>query len=99
MTRFLPVLATAASAVLLMGFDLDIFDIDKVPPLKGNDTGGIIAYSPEAARYRDRIAADFCARYGKIHSISSVHAAYGDYIGFRCYWPRGSNGVVVRRSY
>ena len=29
-----------------------------------------------------------CARYNKIAVISSVHRRYGDYIGFRCYFPR-----------
>ena len=97
MSRFLPVLATAACAVVLMGFD--VLGIDVIPPLKGNDTGGIIAYSPGAARLRERIAADHCAQWNKIHRITSVHAQYGDYIGFRCYWPRGTNGIVVKRSY
>jgi hypothetical protein len=70
-----------------------------VPPFKGNDTGGIIAWSPEAQRFRHEIASDFCASYGKVHRITSVTRRYGDYIGFACYWPRGSDGVIVRRSY
>lgn len=91
MARELGVLAAAASALLLGA-------CDTIPPLKGNDTGGIIAYSPGAARLRDRIAADHCAQWNKIHRITSVHAQYGDYIGFRCYWPRGTNGIVVKRA-
>ena len=94
MARKLFALIAAASTPLLMASSW--FDIDTVPPLKGNDTGGIIAYSPEAARLRERIAADHCARWNKIHRITSVHAQYGDYIGFHCYWPRGTNGIVVR---
>lgn len=71
-----------------------------VRPFEGNDTGGIIAWSPQAQRYRHEIAADHCAQYGKIHRITSVHSRYGDYIGFACYWPRGTGGsVIVRRAY
>lgn len=70
-----------------------------VPPFKGNDTGGIIAWSPEAHRFRHEIASDFCATWGKVHRITSVTPRYGDYIGFACYRPRGSDGVIVRRSY
>jgi hypothetical protein len=60
-----------------------------VPPFKGNDTGGIIAWTPEADALRHEIAAEHCAQYGKIHRITSDHRRYGDYIGFSCYWPRG----------
>ncbi|HEX2215660.1 MAG TPA: hypothetical protein VHG27_03035 [Xanthobacteraceae bacterium] len=72
-----------------------------VPPFEGNDTGGIIAWSPEAHRFRHAIAADHCARFGKIHRITSVHPWYGDYIGFACYWPRGyePGAFIVRRAY
>jgi hypothetical protein len=70
-----------------------------VPPFKGNDTGGIIAWSPEAQRFRHEMAGDFCALWGKTHRITSVTPRYGDYIAFACYWPRGSDGVIVRRSY
>ncbi len=70
-----------------------------VPPFTGNDTGGIIAWSPEAQRFRHEIAGDFCALYGKVHRITSVRARYGDYIGFACYRPRGSDRVVLHSSY
>ena len=72
-----------------------------VAPFQGNDTGGIIAWSPEAHYLREDIAAEHCARYRKIHKITSVHARYGDYIGFTCYRPRGTGGetVILRRAY
>lgn len=58
-------------------------------PIQGNDTGGIIAWRPEIALvYRD-IAAEHCARYNKIPEITSVRRRYGDYVGFRCHFPRG----------
>src|SRR5262245_7858072 len=57
--------------------------------VKGNDTGGIISWSPEVhATYR-QIAADHCARWNKVAVITSVHPWYGDFIGFECRWPRG----------
>jgi hypothetical protein len=46
-----------------------------------------------------------CADYdGKTYQITSVRARYGDYIAFRCYWPRGigpvgADPVIVRRAY
>jgi hypothetical protein len=56
---------------------------------EGNDTGGIIAWSPEVNLiYRD-IAAIHCAGYNKVPEITSVHRWYGDYVAFRCHFPRG----------
>jgi len=88
----LPAVMTSASAGGLSAVN--------VPPFEANDTGGIIAWSPEAHRYRHAIAGDHCAQYGKIHRITSVAPRYGEYIGFACYWPRGTGGgVVLRRMY
>jgi hypothetical protein len=70
-----------------------------VPPFQGNDTGGIIAWSPETHERRHQLAAQHCGLYGKTYQITSVRARYGDYIAFRCYWPRGSDGVILRRAY
>ena len=55
------------------------------PGLTGNDTGGIIAYLPDLERsaYRE-MAANWCARWGRISFITSAHRRYGDYIGFVC---------------
>src|ERR1700694_125704 len=45
---------------------------DWVPPFKGNDTGGIIAY--ELARTTDarQLAVDHCAAYGKVVKFLAV---------------------------
>jgi hypothetical protein len=52
--------------------------------LTGNDTGGIIQWTPETDLiYRD-IAAAHCARWNRIARITSAHRWYGEYIGFRC---------------
>jgi hypothetical protein len=67
--------------------------------LVGNDTGGIIPWSPEIRYvYRD-IAAAHCARYNRNARITAVHAWYGDYVTFSCYYPRHryrDHGVVLR---
>lgn len=57
--------------------------------VRGNDLGGIIPWSPEIATVYRNIAAGFCARWDKVSVITSVHDVYGDYVGFRCYFPRG----------
>ena len=54
------------------------------PGLTGNDTGGIIQWTPEIAGVYHSIAAAHCARWNRIAEITSVHAHYGDYVGFRC---------------
>jgi len=58
-----------------------------VPPFKGNDTGGIIAYSlyKEGADIKG-MAASHCASYGKGVKLTGVDAQYGGYISFACVW-------------
>jgi hypothetical protein len=56
------------------------------PYLKGNDTGGIIAWSCEAESMARQITAEHCAWYGKYPRITSVHRMAGDYIAFQCLW-------------
>jgi hypothetical protein len=70
-----------------------------VGPFKGNDTGGIIAWSPEAEATALDAAMDHCARYDKVAKITSVHRQYGDYIGFICRWPHVRGGPIVRARY
>jgi len=73
-----------AIAVLLSPFAAHAGD-----GLTGNDTGGIIQWTPETgAVYRD-IAASHCARWNRSAFITSVHRTYGEYIGFQC--------IVLRR--
>jgi len=55
----------------------------------GNDTGGIIPWSPEVSHIYRSVADGHCAQYNKIAKITSVHAWYGDYVGFICKFPRG----------
>jgi hypothetical protein len=53
--------------------------------LTGNDTGGIIQYSPDLdhAAYR-QMAAEWCARWDRLSHITSMHLRYGDYVSFVC---------------
>src|SRR5271155_2114815 len=56
---------------------------DTVPPgLTGNDSGGIIQWTPDVKYFYRDVAAYHCGRYHKIAVISSVRRRYGDYIGF-----------------
>lgn len=76
-----------------------------VGPIEANDTGGIIAWSPEAHRHARAIASERCARYGKLARITSVHARYGSYIAFACRFPPAyaarhhRRGAVLRVRY
>ena len=57
------------------------------PAFKGNDTGGIIAYS----LFTDGVdikalAVNHCASYGKSVKLKGAQANYGGYISFECVW-------------
>ena len=72
--------------------------------LTGNDTGGIIQWTPETDLIYHDIAAAHCARWNRIASITSVHRMYGEYVGFRCivdrrYDPRKALEAWTRREY
>jgi len=58
------------------------------PGLTGNDTGGIIQWTPETNLNYRYIAAAHCARWNRFASITSVHRRYGEYIGFQCIYDR-----------
>ena len=63
-----------------------------VPPFKGNDTGGIIAFSLAQQADARQIAVNHCAYYGKVVKFLAVQAYEGGYISFSCRWvPYGAN--------
>jgi len=65
---------------------------DWVPPFKGNDTGGIIAYPMAKQMDVRQLAVDHCASYGKVVKFLAVAPQYGGYISFACRWvPYGAN--------
>lgn len=57
-----------------------------VPPFKGNDTGGIIAFAMAQHIDARQLAVDHCARYGKVAKFLAVQAQEGGYISFACRW-------------
>jgi hypothetical protein len=52
--------------------------------ITGNDTGGIFPYTPDVEQAYDQIASDYCARWGRLSHVTSVHRKYGDYVSFVC---------------
>lgn len=50
----------------------------------GNDTGGIIPYTPEIKGVYRQMAASYCAHWHRLSQVTSVHRKYGDYISFVC---------------
>lgn len=75
-------------------------DILPVPPFKGNDTGGIIAYSMAAQVDARQIAVDHCAQYGKVVKFLAVQPYDGGYISFACRWvPYGAAEQPLRTLY
>lgn len=54
------------------------------PWVTGNNTGGIIPYSPNIEGVYRQIAADYCAGWGRLSHVTSVHRRYGEYISFVC---------------
>jgi hypothetical protein len=73
---------------------------DTVPPFRGNDTGGIIAYSLTAQTDIRSLAIDHCASYGKVVKFLAIEPHDGGYISFACRWvPYGAAGQPLRVYY
>jgi hypothetical protein len=73
---------------------------DTVPSFRGNDTGGIIAYSRATQTDFRALAIDHCASYGKVVKFLAVDAQEGGYISFACRWvPYGAYGEPLRAKY
>lgn len=69
------------------------------PGLTGNDSGGIIPWSPENQATAHDAAVWHCANYGKIAHMEPIYAKYGQYISFSCYFPRGGYRYHYSTSY
>ncbi len=63
---------------------------------KGNDTGGIIPWSPEAELAALDIAQQNCGWFRKFAVIRSVRRVYGDYIAYDCLWELPRRAFVER---
>jgi hypothetical protein len=74
---------------------------DTVPPFKGNDTGGIIAYTLATRLDARQLAVDHCASYGKVVKFLSVDPQYGGYVSFSCRWvpPWGASDRPLYTKY
>jgi hypothetical protein len=73
---------------------------DTVPPFKGNDTGGIIAYELATQSDVKLLAVEHCARYGKVARFLAAQAHYGGYVSFACRWvPWGAAERPLRVRY
>ena len=73
---------------------------DWVPPFKGNDTGGIIAFPMASQTDVRQLAVDHCAQYGKVVKFLAVDAQYGGYVSFACRWvPYGATDRPLRTLY
>jgi hypothetical protein len=54
------------------------------PGIVGNDTGGMMPYAPNLEGLYPQIARGYCATWGRLSQVTSVHRRYGDYISFVC---------------
>jgi hypothetical protein len=73
---------------------------ETVPPFKGNDTGGIIAYTLATRFDARQLAVDHCASYGKVVKFLSVDPQYGGYLSFSCRWvPWGASDRPLYTKY
>ena len=87
-----------AAACLIVCAAGKAYAFDHVPPFKGNDTGGIIAWTLAQQVDARKLAIDHCARYGKLVKRLATQPYYGGYISFACIWPRAER-VVLRVRY
>jgi hypothetical protein len=73
---------------------------DWVPAIKGNDTGGIIAWTVAQQSDARQIAVNHCASYGKVAKFLAVDPQPGGYISFACRWvPYGANDRPLSVKY
>ena len=62
---------------------------------KGNDTGGIIPWSPDNELMAFEIAQAQCGYYHKFAVATSITRGPGNYIAYKCVWDQP--GAVVHR--
>jgi hypothetical protein len=90
MHNLLP-LAAVAAALIVTPARAEVWSVHGI---NGNDTGGILPWSPALRAYGYRVAAqEHCSGYRKLARITSVVTGYGNYVGFACVFPRGYDPV------
>ena len=73
---------------------------DWIGPVKGNDTGGIIAFTVAQQSDARQIAVAHCARYGKVAKFLAIDPQPGGYVSFACRWvPYGANDQPLVTKY
>ena len=82
--KLLFVAAISLTAVPQAGAWNDI--LNSIWGSKGNDTGGIIPWTPENSAQ--------CARWNKFAVATSIHRVPGDYIAYKCVWDPPAVAVV-----
>jgi len=55
------------------------------PEITGNNIGGMFPYRPAPPGTYELVAESFCARYGRLGKVTTIHRIYGDYVSFVCY--------------
>jgi hypothetical protein len=86
--RFSP-LPVAALTISLFASALPArAEIWSVYGINGNDTGGIIPWSPENERNAFAMAEEQCRWHNKFPVATSIHRVYGGYIAYRCVWEK-----------
>ena len=79
--------AVVAAAAIVTGGAAQAHVIgDYVEPFTANDTGGIISDSLFGHVDVHALAADNCARYGKVARFTGSQAHPGGYLSFACVW-------------
>lgn len=92
-----PALLAMTATLLACG---GVAHADYVPPIKGNDTGGIISYNLVRQIDVRGTAIAHCAQYGKVPKLLGTQAYYGGYISFACKWvPYGAYDRPIRTRY
>ncbi len=65
---------------------------------KGNETGGIIPWSPENEARAFEIASAQCARWNKFPVATSLYRMPGNYISYKCVWDQPPVAAVRHRN-
>ena len=95
--KLLFVAAISLTAVPQAGAWNDI--LNSIWGSKGNDTGGIIPWTPENERNAFAIAEANCRWHNKYPLATSIHRVPGDYIAYKCVWdPPAVAGRHHRRT-
>jgi len=97
MRRKLAACLVAVSGMLAVG-PAQADWLQPVPPFKGNDTGGIIAYSLATQTDARQLAVDHSASYGKVVKFLALQRNPGGYISFACRWVRSGSALRPVRT-